>query len=408
MRKIWLSLLVIFFGMARGPWFCKAAELEDTELYARSACLMDADSGRVLYSKDGENQMPMASTTKIMTCILALELGHPDELVTASANAASQPKVHLGVEEGEQFWLNDLLFALMLNSDNDAAVMIAEHIAGSVEAFAEKMNLKAREIGCEHTYFITPNGLDAEDEHGIHSTTAEDLARILRYCIKESPQKDMFLEITRMPSYTFWNNSHTKTYNCTNHNAFLNMMDGALTGKTGFTADAGYCYVGALQWEGKTLIVSLLACGWPNNKGYKWADTRKLMTYGLRNYTYRDVFEKKELDSIFVENGQYEGMKIGEPAFTPVDFGENLSEISLNLLLKQDEKVRVNYLIPSKLEAPVKKGQQVGKVQYFLGEELLKEYPVYAQRQVNEIDYGWCLRQVERHFSCVFTGFGIY
>ena len=408
MRKIWLSLLVIFFGMARGPWFCKAAELEDTELYARSACLMDADSGRVLYSKDGENQMPMASTTKIMTCILALELGHPDELVTASANAASQPKVHLGVEEGEHFWLNDLLFALMLNSDNDAAVMIAEHIAGSVEAFAEKMNLKAREIGCEHTYFITPNGLDAEDEHGIHSTTAEDLARILRYCIKESPQKDMFLEITRMPSYTVWNNSHTKTYNCTNHNACLNMMDGALTGKTGFTADAGYCYVGALQWEGKTLIVSLLACGWPNNKGYKWADTRKLMTYGLRNYTYRDVFEKKELDSIFVENGQYEGMKIGEPAFTPVDFGENLSEISLNLLLKQDEKVRVNYLIPSKLEAPVKKGQQVGKVQYFLGEELLKEYPVYAQRQVNEIDYGWCLRQVERHFSCVFTGFGIY
>ncbi|MCI6043311.1 D-alanyl-D-alanine carboxypeptidase [bacterium] len=398
MRKVWMSLLTMIWLMAGWPWLCHAAEMEDTELYARSACLMDADSGRVLYSKDGENQMPMASTTKIMTCILALELGHPDELVTASSYAASQPKVHMGVKEGEQFWLNDLLFALMLNSDNDAAVMIAEHIAGSVEAFAEKMNLKAREIGCEHTYFITPNGLDAEDEHGVHSTTAVDLARILRYCIMESPQKDMFLEITRMSSYTFWNNSHTKTYNCTNHNSFLKMMDGALTGKTGFTADAGYCYVGALQWEGKTLIVSLLACGWPNNKGYKWADTRKLMTYGLRNYNYRDVFERKKLGSIPVENGQYEGMKIGETAMTPVDFGTDQSEISLSLLLRQDENIRVNYQIPSKLKAPVKEGQQVGKVQYFLGNELLKEYPVYAQRQVDEIDYGWCLKQVEEQY----------
>lgn len=398
MRKVWMSLLAMIWLLAGCPWLCHAAEMEDTELYARSACLMDADSGRVLYSKDGENQMPMASTTKVMTCILALELGHPDELVTASAYAASQPKVHMGVKEGEQFWLNDLLFALMLNSDNDAAVMIAEHIAGSVETFAEKMNLKAREIGCEHTYFITPNGLDAEDEHGVHSTTAVDLARILRYCIMESPQKDMFLEITRMPSYTFWNNSHTKTYNCTNHNSFLKMMDGALTGKTGFTADAGYCYVGALQWEGKTLIVSLLACGWPNNKGYKWADTRKLMTYGLRNYNYRDVFEPKNLGSIPVENGQYEGMKIGETAMTPVDFGTDQSEISLSLLLRQDENVRVNYQIPSKLKAPVKEGQQVGKVQYFLGNELLKEYPIYAQRQVDEIDYGWCLKQVEEQY----------
>ena len=398
MRKVWMSLLAMIWLLAGCPWLCHAAEMEDTELYARSACLMDADSGRVLYSKDGENQMPMASTTKVMTCILALELGHPDELVTASAYAASQPKVHMGVKEGEQFWLNDLLFALMLNSDNDAAVMIAEHIAGSVETFAEKMNLKAREIGCEHTYFITPNGLDAEDEHGVHSTTAVDLARILRYCIMESPQKDMFLEITRMSSYTFWNNSHTKTYNCTNHNSFLNMMDGALTGKTGFTADAGYCYVGALQWEGKTLIVSLLACGWPNNKGYKWADTRKLMTYGLRNYNYRDVFEPKNLGSIPVENGQYEGMKIGETAMTPVDFGTDQSEISLSLLLRQDENVRVNYQIPSKLKAPVKEGQQVGKVQYFLGNELLKEYPIYAQRQVDEIDYGWCLKQVEEQY----------
>ncbi|MGN0251367.1 MAG: serine hydrolase [Oliverpabstia sp.] len=398
MRKVWLSLL-FFFLFAGLPLRCRAQEIHDTELYARAACLMDADTGRVLYSKEGEQQMPMASTTKIMTCILALEMGHPDDIVTVSANAAAQPKVHMGAEKGEQFLLQDLLYALMLNSDNDAAVMIAEHLSGSTEAFAEKMNLKAREIGCTDTYFITPNGLDAEDSYGVHSTTAVDLAMILRYCIMESSQRDMFLEITRMPSYTFWNQSHTRVYNCTNHNAFLNMMDGALTGKTGFTADAGYCYVGALQWEGKTLIVSLLACGWPNNKGYKWSDTKKLMTYGLKNYEYRNVFDERELPDIPVTDGICENLGINETAVTPVMYGVSAEERSLWVLLRADETVTVDYQIPSRLDAPVKKGQQVGLVIYRLGDEILKEYPVYAGRQIKKRDYAWCLRKVEEKYK---------
>ena len=333
-------------------------------------------------------------TTKIMTCILALEDGRMDDLVTVSAYAASQPKVHMGAKAGEQFYLQDLLYALMLNSDNDAAVMIAEQVGGSVEGFTEKMNLKAREIGCEDTYFITPNGLDAENENGIHSTTAEDLARILRYCIMESPKKEDFLAITRMPSYTFWNYSKTQVYQCTNHNAFLGMMDGALTGKTGFTGNAGYCYVGALQWEGKTLIVSLLACGWPNNRGYKWEDTRKLMTYGLTNYEYREVFEKKELGRLAVVNGQKKGTAIDDVATTRLEYGADMEQMHLSLLLRKDEQITVRYQLPAQLEAPVRKGQQVGVVQYFLGEKLLQEYPVYAGERVDVRDYYWCLEQV--------------
>ena len=355
---------------------------------------MDADSGRVLYSKNSEQKLPMASTTKVMTCILALEDGRMDDLVTVSAYAASQPKVHMGAKAGEQFYLQDLLYALMLNSDNDAAVMIAEQVGGSVEGFTEKMNLKAREIGCEDTYFITPNGLDAENENGIHSTTAEDLARILRYCIMESPKKEDFLAITRMPSYTFWNYSKTQVYQCTNHNAFLGMMDGALTGKTGFTGNAGYCYVGALQWEGKTLIVSLLACGWPNNRGYKWEDTRKLMTYGLTNYEYREVFEKKELGRLAVVNGQKKGTAIDDVATTRLEYGADMEQMHLSLLLRKDEQITVRYQLPAQLEAPVRKGQQVGVVQYFLGEKLLQEYPVYAGERVDVRDYYWCLEQV--------------
>ncbi|MEE1032578.1 MAG: D-alanyl-D-alanine carboxypeptidase family protein [Ruminococcus sp.] len=399
MKKKWLSLLLVICLLLYIPHECRATEIKDSELYARSACLLDADSGRVLYNKNAYEQMPMASTTKIMTCILALELAHLDDVVTVSANAVSQPPVKMNAQEGEQFLLSDLLYALMLNSYNDVAVMVAEHVGGSVEAFAEKMNLKARELGCEDTYFITPSGLDAQDAYGQHSTTAVDLAKIMKYCITESPQKELFLEITRMPSYTFWNQSQTQSYNCTNHNSFLTMMDGALTGKTGFTSQAGYCYVGALEWEGKTFVVSLLACGWPNNKGYKWSDTKKLMLYGLRNYEYEDVFKHEELELVEVENGICDDTQIGQCAEVEVVYGIDQEDITYDVLLKQDEEVEVVYQIPDSIEAPVLKGQQIGTVQYFLNGELLREYPVYAKNEVKERDYFWCLEKIKEAYQ---------
>ena len=132
------GIVAVLLALVGTPMTGYGMQLSESELYARSACLMDADSGRVLYSKNSEQKLPMASTTKIMTCILALEDGRMDDLVTVSAYAASQPKVHMGAKTGEQFYLQDLLYALMLNSDNDAAVMIAEQVGGSVEGFAEK------------------------------------------------------------------------------------------------------------------------------------------------------------------------------------------------------------------------------------------------------------------------------
>ena len=133
-------------------------------LYALSAVLMDGDSGRVLYEKEGETPRANASTTKVLTCILALEDGKGDDYVQVSSNAAAQPDVRLGIQKGEQYYLEDLLYSLMLQSHNDAAVAIAEHIGGSVEGFAAMMNQKAKEIGCTDTHFVTPNGLDAKDD----------------------------------------------------------------------------------------------------------------------------------------------------------------------------------------------------------------------------------------------------
>lgn len=194
----------------------KAKEFQEN-LYAESAVLMDADTGRVLYGKEEQKIRPMASTTKVMTCILALENAEKTEIVEVSAKAAAQPDVQLHMQEGEQYYLKDLLYSLMLKSHNDTAVAIAEHVGGSVEKFAAMMNEKAIKIGCTQTHFVTPNGLDAKDDEGIHATTARDLALIMRYAI----QNPDFLAIAQTTDYNFSDLSEKRTFVLHNTNALL-------------------------------------------------------------------------------------------------------------------------------------------------------------------------------------------
>lgn len=374
------------------------SEMLPSELYARYAVLMDAETGRVLFSKSGDTEAPMASTTKIMTCILALELGNLSDEVSVSSTAVSQPKVKLGMTEGQRFLLNDLLYSLMLESHNDTAVAIAEHIGGSVKEFAGLMNNKAEELGCTSTYFITPNGLDAEDENGTHHTTARDLARIMKYCITESPSKDQFLKITRAETYSFTDCDSNRTYSCTNHNAFLKMMDGALTGKTGFTADAGYCYVGALKDDDRTFIVALLACGWPNNKGYKWSDARKLMTYAVENYSYREIAPSFKRDitamTVSIENG-YTG---GFPQSSPVKITLTAAESPVRILLKHDEEIESELQLMDNISVPIQKGQQLGEIIYSVNGSRIASYPLYTDESVVERTFRICLYYIRDIF----------
>lgn len=474
MKKILICFFVAFLSIFHVSVVMAASQgttnVEDTlgSLYAKSAVLMDADSGRVLYEKNGEEQLAMASTTKIMTLIVALENANTDDVITFSKYAASMPDVQLNALAGEQFVLSDILYSLMLESHNDSAAAIAEYIGSAVvnknidakdvtpqeskeciKAFAKMMNQKARDIGCFHTYFITPNGLDAKvtlEDGSVkeHSTTARDLAKIMAYCIKESPKKDQFLEITRTASHSFHNvitkedgtmESGSRSFSCNNHNAFLNMMEGALSGKTGFTSNAGYCYVGALERNGKTFIVALLACGWPNHKSYKWSDTKKLMNYGLDNYEFRSFDEvavdERKFDPIIVKNGQTK--YLGETAYTGLrvvnlttdntigsqsldsDISksedspntrdiqkerENLANtINKGLLLRSDEKIDVVYDIKDELEAPVKAGNQVGTIKYLVNGDIWKVENVVLTDDVERIDFMWCFKQVFEKFS---------
>lgn len=384
-------------------------EIRDNSLYAKSAVLMDAESGRVLYGKNEAEQMAMASTTKIMTLLIALEQGDLEQIITVSDYAQSMPDVQLNMKAGEQYVLKDLLYSLMLESHNDSAVAIAEGVAGSIEQFADRMNKKAKEIGCKNTCFITPNGLDATatmtDTDGnekavFHSTTAEDLAKIMSYCITKSPCKEQFLEITQTPTYTFSNCEGTRNFTCQNHNSFLYMMEGAISGKTGFTGKAGYCYVGALEKDNRTFVVALLACGWPNNKSYKWKDTRALMEYGLDNYRYEDfqtAMEEVEKSGVLpVTGGQTK--KIGETAFVNWEVKEEDSDVTEGMLLRKDEELSVVCNMEKELSAPVKEGTKIGEITCLVGKETVRKSDIVITDSVKKIDYEWCVWQVFQKF----------
>ncbi len=382
-----LFLLVNVFGISIGAAETGENILENEDalptvnintydLYAGAAVLMDAMTGRVLYEKNGYEQKAMASTTKIMTCLIALEYGNLNELVTVSAYAASMPNVKLGVRNGEQFLLKDLLYSLMLESHNDVAVAIAEHIAGSVEAFATLMNQKARDIGAYNTNFVTPNGLDAAE----HYTTAADLALIGAYAIKNNK----FVEITNTASYSFSNNAGTRSFSVNNKNSFLNQMDGAFGIKTGYTGQAGYCFVGALKRDGKVFISVVLGSGWPPNKTNKWSDTKKLMNYGLSNYSYEVIFSPREYEILEVAKGKKNSIA------TYID-----EEICV-LINSEKDVVDVKYVTAQKLEAPVKANQTVGFAEIYLNGELFRQVAIRTRDSVDKIDFRFCFNKVMR------------
>lgn len=373
-----VGLCVAIFVQICCPVTGYGEEPEEETLYARSAALIDADTGRVLYGKNADVIMPMASTTKIMTCIIALEYGNLEDVYTVSSYAASMPQVKAGYKKDEQYRLEDLLYALMLESHNDAAVVIAEGVAGSVEGFAALMNRKAAELGCSSTHFVTPNGLDAEG----HQTTAAELGKIAAYAMGN----ERFCEIIQTRSYTYANVSGDHTHSIQNKNAFLDQYEGCIGIKTGYTGDAGYCYVGCARRGDVTLISVVLACGWPPHKTYKWQDCRVLLDYGFADFQKKEVLSpQKSFDTIPVNNGIEDTITIS-------------TADSLTLLIGGKEHVRVEYLLPETVEAPVAAGEQVGTMELYLNDTLYQIYPVQADQAVGEFTWKYAFDVIIKYF----------
>ena len=342
-----------------------------------------------MYEKNGYEVLPMASTTKIMTLLIVLEHTKPEDIVTVSQNAAKQPDVQLNMNTGEQYYVKDLCYSLMLESHNDTAVALAEHVGGSVEGFATMMNAKAKALGAYSANFVTPNGLDAEG-HGI---TAADLAKIAAYAVK---QED-FREITNTPSYTFRELTKGRTFTVNNKDAFLTMMEGAIGVKTGFTGKAGYCFVGALEREDRLFISVVLASGWPPHKTYKWNDTRLLMNYGLEGFQMLPLLDENvslpELPQIPVMKGQQETVSLTYDS-------EQLKNAQEYCLLRTgEETISCNMeLSQNLLTAPVEEGVVVGELVIRIDGDCIKKIPVQTAEKVVPVDFTYYLNQIKDLF----------
>jgi D-alanyl-D-alanine carboxypeptidase (penicillin-binding protein 5/6) len=404
LRNIFLCVILVIFFLGSGVP-CQGAELlpaeiSPTELYALSATLMDGETGRILYEKEGNVQRANASTTKILTCILALEACEETDVVAVSSYAASMPKVRLGMQEGEYYYLGDLLYSLMLESHNDSAVAIAEHAAGSVEAFADQMNEKAASLGCESTHFITPNGLDASDEDGIHGTTSGDLAKIMAYCAWDSPVSDRFLEVTQRTSYYFSNLlpqadgtylPGSRSFTCDNKNAYLQQNPECISGKTGYTSEAGYCYVSAVYSQGRKLVVALLASGWPNNKTYKWQDSNRLYSYGTTWYHLR------QMPGI---NDFLHEITVTDEANPQLDLSlqqqrrpyVNLSGGSV--LMADWEELSVELTYEGTINADQKGVYPIGTARILLGDQVMAQEEICVELPYDARDFLWYFRAV--------------
>ena len=240
------------------------------------------------------------------------------------------------------------------------------------------MNEKAKELGCENTYFITPNGLDAEDENGKHSTTAKELAVIASYAIKN----ERFNDIIGTRQYSFCEVNGTRNCSAYNKDAFLNQMNGAFGIKTGFTGNAGYCFVGALKSDGRTFISVVLGSGWPSNRTYKWKDTRKLMEYGINNFFPRTVFSTiEDYKDVRVKDGMEESTS-------------TCIKGDLSLILCDADDVRVVYELEDYIDAPVRVGDVVGKAIIYVNGQRMGSFPITAAAAVERANYMWYLKRL--------------
>lgn len=324
-------------------------------LSAESAALIDADSGSMLFAQNENARLPMASTTKIMTALIALESGDLERRVTVSADAVGLEGSSMYLTEGECLTMSELLYGLMLESANDAAAAIACEIAGDTESFAELMNARAQLLGLFDTHFTNPHGLD----DARHYTSARDLAVLTR----EAMKNERFCEIvstasTNIPSAVGGERT------LVNHNRLLKSYDGAVGVKTGFTKRSGRCLVSAAVRDGVRLIAVTLNA--PND----WSDHRTLLDYGFGQISRRTVAEPGELHMVMPLVGGVEG---GVRC-------SNKDAFSVNL--PKEARVAVRIEADRFFPAPVSEGDALARAVFTLDGEGIGSIPLFAERTV--------------------------
>ena len=326
---------------------------------AKAAVLINGENGEIVFSKNSDKKLPMASTTKIMTALLLCEYGNLEREVTVTAEMLRVEGSSMGLLAGDKVTLHDLLYGLMLASGNDAANVIAFTVGGSINGFVDMMNAKARELELTSTHFETPSGLDGDS----HYTTAYELALLTKYAM----QNEEFCKAVASKTATlnYGNPPYRRTL--TNHNKLLKMYDGVVGVKTGFTKKSGRCLVSAAKRDGKFLIAVTLNA--PND----WQDHKTMLQYGFSAIKQTHFTPFVNGYTIPVINGEKDTLSI------------KIEPLTINSL--DTENLSCKIYLQKFLYAPIKQGEEVGKAVYMQGDKILSEKPILSNKDITSLNY---------------------
>lgn len=348
------------------------AEVDMPKISSKIALIYDRASGEVLYEKNGYRKAKMASTTKIMTCLVVLENANLNDIVTVSKKAAGTGGSRLGLKTNDKISINDLLMGLMLESGNDAAIALAECIGGSVENFAKLMNTKAKKIGLKNTHFVVPHGLDNEE----HYTTAFELAKITDYALKI----EKFRNIVATREYNVTINGYNKAIS--NTNELLGNLDGVYGVKTGFTNGAGRCLVTSCKRGELDVITVVLGA---DTKKIRTTDSINLINYAYKNYKVVNI--ENIINQKFEEwkNIKEKSITINKGVLknTTIKLGElKYSKMAIKNINIDNINIEANCLIY--LEAPIDVNQKIGTLKVKIGEETIQIIDILIEKPVRK------------------------
>ena len=341
--------------------FPSRSTAEEVGTSASACVIIDEASGRVLLSHNAETPLPMASTTKVMTALLALERGNLSDPVTCSRNAFGVPGTSIYLSEGETLTLEEMLYGLMLASGNDAATAIAEHIGGTVDDFCRMMTARAAELGCENTVFLTPHGLPREG----HYTTAHDLALIAR----EAMTHETFRQIvsTQRAKIPWEGRDYSRVLN--NKNKLLSTYEGATGIKTGYTKKAGRCLVFGAERNGMRVIGVVLNC-------YNWFDeAARLMDM---------AFDRYEAMTLMLRGETIRAIPV---TTSEADCVSAVLEADLTGVIAKGTLPTVEIDLPDALDAPIRAGEPLGEVRMVAGGQTVASAPLVAGATVLRDDF---------------------
>ncbi len=350
-------LMMIHFSHPAYVW------ADAPQLKAESAILLDAKTGQVLYDKNSHNRKAPASTTKVLTALLAIESGRLDEITTVSIHAASTPGSTLNLYAGQHISLRELLTGLLLRSGNDAAVAIAEHLAGSVKNFADLMNKKAYDIGARESHFVNPHGLTHPD----HYTTAYDLALIACYAMRNP----VFAELVSTKEAEIeWldRKGHEQDRSLRNTNKLLWMFEEADGVKTGTTGAAGPCLISSATRDNQKLIAVVL------HDSARWYDSMQLLKYGFDTFDLINYAAANDIvAAVGVEGGMTKQLDvIANTAAAIVVPAQNRSAVT------------VECNIPDIVKAPIYRGQKIGEIIFYVHGQPVKTIDVVAAQDIRQ------------------------